>query len=273
MQVGKSTFGKCLPSVCVAGVIVSAVLALLVVGPASAAEIVVHVAPTGDDTGDGSQAKPVASLIGARDAVRRLRADGKAGPVRVVVADGTYRFAEPLVLTPEDGGSADAPVLYEAAPGAKPVLSGGRMAAGQWYFEQLWVDGRRAQRAMEPDINWEDIAKLPSPPGSRQRARDPNIDPFFFEDVVETDLAEGRFRQTSTVDQQVMSLLTPLIYPSIRLAPCACATSTTTTPTWGCFPGGELPAIWMNASKGDRRPLPYWWPRCLENGCISWATR
>ena len=196
---------------------------------ATAVPIEVYVAPTGDDAADGSRAKPVASLSGARDAVRRLRAAGKAGPVRVVVADGAYRFAEPLVLTPEDGGSAEAPVRYEAAPGAKPVFSGGRkitgfragenglwvadvpgVAAGQWYFEQLWAGGRRAQRAKVPNTNWEEIARLPACPGSRQRARDPDIDPFFFEEVVETDLGGGRFRQTSTVDQQVMSLLTPL---------------------------------------------------------------
>ena len=172
----ESTFGKSLPSVRLAVVIVLALLALLVVGPAFAAEVVMHVAPTGNDAADGSRAKPVGSLIGARDAVRRLRAAGRSGPVRVVVADGTYRFAEPLVLMPEDGGSAEAPVRYEAAPGAKPVFSGGRkitgfragenglwvadvpdVAAGQWYFEQLWVDSRRAQRAMEPDTNWEAI--------------------------------------------------------------------------------------------------------------------
>jgi parallel beta-helix repeat protein len=195
----------------------------------AADSIEVHVALTGNDAADGSRAKPVASLIGARDAVRRLRAAGKEGPVRAVVADGTYRFAEPLVLAPEDGGTAESPVRYEAAPGARPVFSGGRaitgfrpaedglwvaevpdVAAGQWYFEQLWVDGRRAQRAMEPDTNWEEIARLPSPPGSRQRARDPNIDPFFFEEVVETDLGGGRFRQTSTVSQEVIDLLTRL---------------------------------------------------------------
>jgi len=148
-------------------------IASLLPGLASAGSIETHVAPTGDDAGDGSRAKPVASLIGARDAVRRLRAEGKAGPVRVVVADGTYRFAEPLVLTPEDGGSAEAPVRYEAAPGAKPVLSGGRtitgfkpvgegvwatqvpeVAAGKWYFEQLFVDGKRAVRAREPNRFW-----------------------------------------------------------------------------------------------------------------------
>jgi hypothetical protein len=229
MKSWEFTFGKSLPSVRLAIVVLSSVLALLVVSPASAAEVVVHVAPTGDDAVDGSRARPVASLIGARDAVRRLRAAGRSGPVRVVVADGTYHVAEPLVLTPEDGGSAEAPVRYEAAPGAKPVFSGGRkitgfqagenglwvadvpgVAAGQWYFEQLWAGGRRARRAKVPNTNWEEIARLPSPPGARQRARDPDIDPFFFEDVAETDLGKGRFRQTVTVDQQVMSLLTPL---------------------------------------------------------------
>jgi parallel beta-helix repeat protein len=204
-------------------------IASVQVALSAADSIEVHVAPEGDDTNDGSRAKPVASLIGARDAVRRLRAADKAGPVRVVVADGTYRVAESLALTPADGGTAEAPVRYEAAPGAKPVFSGGRkisgfqpgvnglwvadvpgVASGQWYFEQLWVDGHRARRAMSPNTNWEEIARLPSPPGSRQRARNPDIDPFFFEEVVETDLAGGRFRQTSTVSQEVMSLLTPL---------------------------------------------------------------
>ncbi len=229
MKISQHALGKSLPSVRLAGIPLLAALALLVVGPAFAAEVVVYVAPTGDDAGDGSRAKPMASLIGARDVVRRLRAAGRTGPVRVVVADGTYRVTEPLVLTPEDGGSAEAPIRYEAVPGAKPVLSGGRkitgfrpgedglwvadvpgVATGQWYFEQLWAGGRRAQRARQPNTNWEEIARLPATPGSRQRARDPDSDPFFFEDVVETDLGKGRFRQTSTVDQQVMSLLTPL---------------------------------------------------------------
>jgi hypothetical protein len=210
-------------------VLACGLIASVLPGFAAAHPIEIHVAPTGDDAADGSRANPVGSLIGARDAVRRLRADGNDGPVRVVVADGTYRLAEPLVLLPEDGGSAEAPVRYEAAPGARPVFSGGRVitgflpaedglwvaevpdvAVGQWYFEQLWVDGRRIRRAMEPDTKWEEIAKLPGPPGSRDRVRNPDFDPFFFEEVVETDLGGGRFRQTSTVSQEVMSLLTPL---------------------------------------------------------------
>lgn len=104
----------------------------------------------------------------ARDAVRALKAAGPlTAAVHVHVADGTYALTEPLVLTPEDSGTEQAPIAYEAAPGARPVFSGGRalhgwqaagdglwtlripeVAAGQWYFEQLFVDGRRATRPL-----------------------------------------------------------------------------------------------------------------------------
>jgi len=159
-----------------------AVTAVIVVGTARG-DIVVHVSPTGHDGWTGRLAQPnadlsdgpVPSLALARDRVRGLRAaDGgrrRGEAVRVVVADGTYFVKEPLVLGPEDGGTEDAAVSYEAAPGARPVISGGRRItgfregtgddAGLWIidlpqknparFEQLFVDGRRAVRAREPD--------------------------------------------------------------------------------------------------------------------------
>jgi len=138
-----------------------------------------YVSPDGDDAWSGQMERPaaarndgpVATLNGARDAVRRFRAaNGTAEPINVVVADGVYSVSEPLRLGPEDGGTAEAPVSYEAAPGAKPVFTGGRVitgwepgengvwrahlpevAAGEWYFEQLWVDGNRATRARTPN--------------------------------------------------------------------------------------------------------------------------
>ena len=91
--------------------------------------------------------------------------------VTIHVADGRYTLAEPLVLEPIDGGTAAAPIVYEAAAGARPVLSGGRVLTGwqpgeggvwttriadvadrRWYFEQLFVDGRRAVRAGRPTV-------------------------------------------------------------------------------------------------------------------------
>src|SRR5215217_8021090 len=60
-----------------------------------------------------------ASLKAAIGAAR-----GKPG-TRIVLADGTYFLNAPLVLTPEHSG-----VTIEAAPGAKPVISGGRKITG-----------------------------------------------------------------------------------------------------------------------------------------------
>ncbi len=122
---------------------------------------------------------PLASLAGARDAVRRLKSKGPlTEPVRVMVADGTYTLTEPFVLASQDSGTEKCPISYEAAPGAKPVFTGGRViagfksrdpaldgpapnglwqthvpdvAAGKWYFEQLFVNGRRAIRARTPN--------------------------------------------------------------------------------------------------------------------------
>ncbi|HOX38621.1 MAG TPA: right-handed parallel beta-helix repeat-containing protein [Candidatus Brocadiia bacterium] len=139
--------------------------------------LTLHVSPDGDDSNSGMNPTangkdgPLASLAGARDAIRRIRAQGGTRkPTRVICAGGSYSLSEPLLLTPEDGGTAESPVVYEAASGAKPVFSGGRMIAGwkpnadgtwsafisdvkdgKWYFEQLFVNGRRATRARTPN--------------------------------------------------------------------------------------------------------------------------
>ena len=145
----------------------------------SAAAVTFHVAPDGSDQWSGRLQKPngdrtdgpLASLQAARDAVRRFKAaEPPNEPVEVVVADGQYRLVQPLVFTPDDSGTEAAPMVYRAAPGAKPVFSGGRPITGfkaggdglwtvrvpgaaeaQWTFEQHWVNGRRATRARSPN--------------------------------------------------------------------------------------------------------------------------
>jgi hypothetical protein len=136
-----------------------AVLAVLIARPVVAE--VIEVSPDG----------ALSSLTEARDAVRALKARGPlTEPVRVSIADGTYPMVEPVQFTPADSGTAECPITYEAAPGAKPVFTGGRVirgfrkgegelwvahvpevAEGQWRFEQLWVNGRRAVRARTPN--------------------------------------------------------------------------------------------------------------------------
>src|SRR4030042_3252934 len=90
-----------------------------------------YVSPDGSDGWSGKLARPngartdgpLASLAGARDAIRRLKSQGQVTePVRVIIAGGTYSLAEPFVLTPQDSGTAAGPISYEAADGARPIF-------------------------------------------------------------------------------------------------------------------------------------------------------
>lgn len=122
-----------------------------------------HVAPGGDDAAAGTADAPFASIARAREAVRDVLADMDAD-VAVVLHGGTYRLAKPLKLTPEDSGMNGHAVIYRAAAGETPVLSGGREIRkwregenGMWVApakfkdcRQLYVNGVRTQRARGP---------------------------------------------------------------------------------------------------------------------------
>lgn len=111
---------------------------------------------------------PVSTPQAARDAARAA-----AKPVRIVVSEGTYSLTEALVLSPEDSQ-----VIWEAAPGARPVFTGGRAIKGwkqaegglwtaevpeakaeKWPFIQLWINGRRAMLARTPNKGYFNIAE------------------------------------------------------------------------------------------------------------------
>lgn len=143
------------------------------------ADVALFVSPAGNDAWTGALATPnaaqtdgpVASLQAALGRIAALKAAGVLdGPVTVTVADGTYPLDQPLAFTPHHSGSANAPVVIQAAPGANPAFEGGREITGfrvtedglwaarvpdldgkPWRFEQLWVNGRRAVRARTPN--------------------------------------------------------------------------------------------------------------------------
>lgn len=153
------------------GTLRSIITVLVLVALPVQAATTIYVSLAGNDTWSGRLSQPnaagtdgpVATLARARDILRQNRQDQDQR--RVVVADGRYLMTEPFVLAPEDSG-----VVYEAAPGARPVFSGGRVirgfeqvqnglwrarvpeaADGKWRFEQLFVDGQRAVRARTPN--------------------------------------------------------------------------------------------------------------------------
>ena len=181
-----------------------ALAALLLSTIAFAAEpLILHVAVDGDDAWSGRLAAanegrtdgPLASLAGARDAIRRLRAGPPAQmrPITVRVRGGDYRMAAPFVLDPQDSGEEALPIIYEAELDHRPIFSGGRVIdgfrqngplwevelpqvkAGQWYFRQLFVDGQRRNVARSPNDGYHRIAALvpgPARPNTKAVARD-----------------------------------------------------------------------------------------------------
>ena len=114
------------------------------------------------------EVKPGDDVAAALGKAREVRKQQPEETIELVFADGVHRLTAPLVLTPEDSGTAKGPLRLVAAAGAKPVISGGRVIGGWqvddtrvWHvkvdgpaFEQLWVNGRRAVRSREPDTGF-----------------------------------------------------------------------------------------------------------------------
>jgi hypothetical protein len=138
-----------------------------------------YVSPAGNDAWSGRRAEPnaaksdgpLASLVGARDAVRAARKAGAAPtPITVWVRGDTYFLTRPLQLTAEDGGTPASPIVYRAVPGETPILIGGRAVTGFTIdhgavlkadlarqglagvaFRQLYFNGRRQPLARWPN--------------------------------------------------------------------------------------------------------------------------
>jgi hypothetical protein len=139
-------------------------LVAVVVTSLPAAEIYVH--PSGNDTQAGSKAAPMRSLAAARDAVRKVA--GKEA-VTIHVADGIYYLPETLMLTPQDSGSAQHPVIYQSEHEGKAVISGGATLAVVWKpykdgiyqaitpagmkIDQLFIGGTRQRMARYPNAD------------------------------------------------------------------------------------------------------------------------
>lgn len=160
----------------------------------------IYVSTTGNDRNPGTKEQPLASLYGARDLIRNLRTteDLNEG-MRVIVATGTYFMDKPLILTNEDSGKEGALVTFTAAEGAEPVFVGGlsitnwvKVSDELWkanvpevsgygfYFEQLYVNGQRAERAKSPNQGF-----------------------YFLKDVDETIIDKGKERVANMAVQQL----------------------------------------------------------------------
>lgn len=124
------------------------------------------VSPAGNDSNPGTAALPVRSLAVAQ-AIARQHAGRE--PVTVQLQGGTYYLPETLQFTTADAGTEKYPVVYTAAPGERPVLSGGSQLKLTWrpwrngifqaktppglVMDQLFVNGARQPMARYPNYN------------------------------------------------------------------------------------------------------------------------
>ncbi|MCY2992754.1 MAG: right-handed parallel beta-helix repeat-containing protein [Planctomycetota bacterium] len=142
--------------------------------------LTLYVSPHGNDAWSGKLAEPkdndgpFASIVRARDAIRqgKVAQGGLQEPVTVRIRGGRYVLPEPISFTPEDSGTPQGPISYEAFSGEQPVLCGGKMItgwqpyqgkilvatlpevqAGKWYFRSLFANGRRQIRARCPNVD------------------------------------------------------------------------------------------------------------------------
>ncbi len=119
-----------------------------------------HVSPEGSDDNPGTREAPFKTIQKARDVLRDQKED-RAADITVLLRGGVYRLDAPLTFGPPDSGKNGGRVIYAAAPGETPVISGGvpvtgweQDSGGRWKaqvalkgFRQLYVNGKRAPRA------------------------------------------------------------------------------------------------------------------------------
>ena len=151
--------------------------------------LALYLSPHGNDNWSGRFADPdpegtdgpLATLEWAREMVRRMRESGDArGPITVWVRGGRYHLGQPVWFNGRDSG----PTSYRGYPGETATFTGGRrvtgwrvvtadevgigaaserevwvadleaVAAGSWYFRQLFVNGERRPRARLPKAGY-----------------------------------------------------------------------------------------------------------------------
>ena len=134
------------------------------------ADDVIYVATDGRDDNPGTKDQPLASLTGARDAVRSLNQPGRQQDITVWIRGGNYSLQDTVRFEPEDSGGENTTITYAAYPGEVPIFSGGceirgwhvaesgkwevelpEVSAGTWFFRQLFVNGHRRTPARDPN--------------------------------------------------------------------------------------------------------------------------
>jgi len=177
--------------------------------PAAAADW--YVASDGNDDAAGTQAAPFASLTRARDAIRNYPDEESH---TVWVAGGNYLLASPFVLTAEDSGTEQNPIVYRAAEGATPTFSGGTAITGWKKVGNLW------HAALPENLREPLPEQLIAGNQATTLAREPDDGLFTLTGVTEDAPEKGPARQTLRLAPQdyaaTLANVTPEELPQVQ---------------------------------------------------------
>src|SRR5208283_5368943 len=145
----------------------------------------IYVSPSGNDAWTGERPDPAPgggtgpkkTLEAALQLARRIRKASRSPstPVAIILRGGVYELPNTLVLTADDSGTAQSPLVIRAQPGEEPILSGGTalspvsQSKELWTatlpqvfkdeaFTQLYVGGERRQRVRMPKQGYYQVA-------------------------------------------------------------------------------------------------------------------
>ena len=160
----------------------------------------IYVSTKGNDKNKGTLQEPMASLNGAVDLFQKLKSSGKTeGSVEIIIQAGEYFIDGPCAFSPGHSGTDESQLVIKAEDGTSPILYGGKKLDSfekisetlwrvkipetlqyNWFFEQLYVNGKRATRAKSPNSGF-----------------------YFLKDVSETILEKGTGRAPELAVQKL----------------------------------------------------------------------
>lgn len=88
-------------------------------------ELSIHISPSGDNTHEGTEDKPVATMSRAKHLVRKLKSQQLDGDtIRVFFHEGVYRIKHGMTLNANESGTEKRPVIFQNYKADKVVITG-----------------------------------------------------------------------------------------------------------------------------------------------------
>ena len=155
----------------------------------------IHLSPNGDDDASGSSRSPLKTLARAQLEVRKKTQAMEKGTIKVILHEGVYNIVEPLVFSDKDRVNEDVTVVWQAAKGENPIISGA---------QDFKVEGKKGELVKVSYANSDKLFDIYMNGKRAVRARTPNSDFFRFEGITEEVLVQGEGRSPEKAKQNLM---------------------------------------------------------------------